>query len=92
MTKHMDPNHPSTSETEPVIVADIVKAVAAVAAGLGWTIPNSVISAVITLVGAALFIYSSVWTRKTVTSPATLARVYTRFQKGRLRDDETDTP
>ena len=88
----MDPNHPSTTQTEPVIVADIVKAIAAIAAGLGWTIPNSVTSAVITLIGAALFIYSSVWTRRTVTSPATLARVYTRFQTGRLGDDETDTP
>ncbi len=78
---------------EPVAIADTVKALAAVAAVLGWTFTDAFVAAVISLITAAVFIYESVWTRKRVTSPATLAHKYVRLESGRLADQgDNDTP
>lgn len=82
-----NPAHPTVSEKEPVAIADTIKAIAAVAAALGWTFDDGLVAAVVSLVSAAVFIYTSVWTRRKVTSPATLAADYKRFTTGRLRDE-----
>ena len=88
--EYSNPKPGSPVAREPVAIADAVKALAAIGAAFGWAMDDAVVSTITTVVSGVVFLVATFWTRRTVTSPATLRARYTHLVSGRL--DEPGLP